>query len=305
MTKLHPASYLQLRLFNDYANIEHKVKKEPVKHELYASIAIPFHGGCDLLAKTIASLTQQTYSIDQFEVIIAADANHADAKLIVDQYKGLLDIKLVTLSNNGFGPASSRNAGIEAAKGDVIVSLDSDMICPRRYLESHMGWFHKSAKIATIGLRKFVQASTIRPEDVIANFHLISSLPPICSISNTVVGSRSDKRIPELKRLRSHPFPSNCFHGGNVAYWRDDAINIGLWDEDFNGNYGYEDIEFGQRLFENGTKLAFEDGATTYHQENNFVSPYERRKGMTTNRIKLYERYPALARFREDIVGSL
>ncbi len=294
-----------MRLLNDYVDIEHKVKKEPVKHELFASIAIPFHEGYDLLSRTIASLTQQTYSKDRFEVIIAADANHADAKLIVDHYKGELDIKLVTLSNNGFGPASSRNAGITVAKGDVIVSLDSDMICPRRFLESHMGWFHKSAKIATIGLRKFVDASTIQPEEIVRNFNLISSLPAICSISNTLVGSRRDKRIPELKQLRSHPFPSNCFHGGNVAYWRDDAIDIGLWDEGFNGNYGYEDIEFGQRLFENGTRLVFENGATTYHQENNFVSPHERQKGLSINRIKLYERYPALARFRKDIVGSL
>jgi glycosyltransferase involved in cell wall biosynthesis len=293
-----------LRLFNDYADIEHKVKKEPVKQELFASIAIPFHEGCDLLARTIASLTQQTYPKDRFEVIIAADANHTDAKLIADHYKEELDIKLVTLSNNGFGPASSRNAGIEVAKGDVIVSLDSDMICPSRYLESHMDWFHKSPRIATIGLRKFVETSTIQPEDIVRNFHLISSLPAICSISNTLVGSRRDKRIPELKQLRSHPFPSNCFHGGNVAYWRDDAINIGLWDEGFNGNYGYEDIEFGQRLFENGTKLVFEIGATTYHQENNFVSPYERQKGLSINRIKLYERYPALARFRKDILGA-
>jgi GT2 family glycosyltransferase len=119
-----------------------------------------------------------------------------------------------------------------------------------------------------------------------------------------VVGSRRDKRIPELTQLRSHPFPSNCFHGGNVAYWRDDALDIGLWDEGFNGNYGYEDIEFGQRLFENGTKLVFENGATAYHQENNFVSPYERQKGLSINRIKLYERYPALARFRKDILWA-
>jgi chondroitin synthase len=291
-----------LTLYNDYADIEHKVKKEPVKHELFASIAIPFHEGYDLLARTIASLTQQTYSKDRFEVIIAADANHADAKLVAKKYKGELNIKLITLSNNnGFGPSSSRNSGIDVAKGDVIVSLDSDMICPRSFLESHMRWFHKSAKIATIGLRKFVDARTIQPEDVVDNFHLISSLPAIRSISNTVVGSRSDKRIVELAQLRSHPFPSNCFHGGNVAYWRDDALDIGLWDEGFNGNYGYEDIEFGQRLFQNGTKLVFENGATAYHQENNFVSTYQRQQGLSINRIKLYERYPALARFRRDI----
>ena len=47
-----------MRLFNDYADIEHKVRKEPVKHELFASIAIPFHEGYDLLARTTASLTQ-------------------------------------------------------------------------------------------------------------------------------------------------------------------------------------------------------------------------------------------------------
>ena len=293
-----------MTLYNDL-DIEHNVNKEKGKHELSASVIIPFHEGYDILARTIASLTQQTYSKDRFEVIIVADANHVDAKLIAEWCKGEIDIKLVTISNNGFGPASSRNAGIAVAKGDVIVSLDSDIICPPSLLASHMGWFHKSAKIATIGLRKFVEASRIQPKDILRDFHLISSLPEIYSISNTVVGSRKDKRIPELKQLRIHPFPSNCFHGGNVAYWRDDALNVGLWDEDFNGNYGYEDIEFGQRLFENGTKLVFENDATVYHQENNFLSSYERQKGLSINRIKLYERYPALARFRKDILGLM
>jgi glycosyltransferase involved in cell wall biosynthesis len=292
-----------LRLHNDYADIEHKLKNERPKHELYATVAIPFHEGYDILARTITSLTQQTYSKDRFEVIIVADANHADAKSIAEQYKNEIEIKLLATSNNGFGAASSRNAGIGVAKGDVIVSLDCDMICPPAFLESHMGWFHKSTKIATIGLRKFVEASRIQPEHIVRDFRLISSLPEIRSISNTEIGSRRDKRIPELKRLSTHPFPSNCFHGGNVAYWRDDALNVGLWDEDFNGNYGYEDIEFGQRLFENGTKLVFENGATAYHQESDFVSSYEREKGLLINRLKLYDRYPALAGYRKDILG--
>lgn len=291
-------------LSNDYSDLQYRVKKERARHELSASVAIPFHEGYDILARTIASLTQQTYPKDRFEVIIIADANHSDARSIAEQYKKYIDIKLVTLSNDdGFGPASCRNAGIHAASGDVIVSLDSDMICPHSFLESHMIWFHKSAKVATIGLRKFVEASRIPPENIAQNFHLISSLPEICSVSNTVLGCRRDKRIPEVRQLTIHPFPSNCFHGGNVAYWRDDALDIGLWDEDFNGNYGYEDIEFGQRLFEKGTQLAFESAATTYHQESNFVSSYERQKGLPINRKKLYERYPALARFRKDILG--
>jgi hypothetical protein len=132
---------------------------------------------------------------------------------------------------------------------------------------------------------------------------LISSLPDIHSISNNLIGSRKDKRIPELKELKIHQFPSNCFHGGNVAYWREDALDVGLWDETFNGSYGYEDIDFGQRLFEKDTKLVFEGYVTTYHQESNFVSRNERLNGLSMNRTKLYERYPALERFRRDILG--
>jgi glycosyltransferase involved in cell wall biosynthesis len=294
-----------LGLYNEYADIEHKVKKEKIKQELFASVVIPFNKGHDILERTITSLTKQTYSRDRFEVIIVADDNHLDAKLISEQFKRELKIKIVTISNYGFGAASSRNTGIHAAKGDVIVSLDSDMICPSTFLESHMVWFHKSAKIATIGIRKFVNVTGIQPNDVIRDFHLISSLPEIQSISNTVVGSRKDKRISELKLLMIHPFPSNCFHGGNVAYWRDDAYDVGLWDEDFNGNYGYEDIDFGQRLFENHTKLIFENLAIAYHQESNFISPYKRHNGLSINRVKLYERYPGLARFRRVALGSM
>lgn len=292
-------------LYNDYTDIEHKVRKEAVKHELVASIVIPFNNGYDILARTIASLTKQTYSRDKFEVIIVADDNYVDARLIAEQFRGELNIKLVTISNYGFGVASSRNAGIHIAKGDVIVSLDSDMICPSTFLKSHMVWFHKSAKIATIGIRKFVKVMGIQPKDMTRNFRLISSLPEIHSVSNTMVGSRKDKRIPELKQLKIHPFPGNCFHGGNVAYWRDDALDVGLWDEDFNGNYGYEDVDFGQRLFENRTRLIFENNVTTYHQESNFISPYERHKGLSLNRMKLYDRYPGLARFRRGTLGTM
>jgi GT2 family glycosyltransferase len=100
-----------LGLFNDYTDIEHKVKTEPCKHELSLSVVIPFHTGRDILAKTVTSLTHQTYQKDRIEVIIAADANHADAKFITKQYEREIDIKLVTLSNNGWGPQALEMLG--------------------------------------------------------------------------------------------------------------------------------------------------------------------------------------------------
>ncbi len=185
----------------------------------------------------------------------------------------------------------------------TLFSVDCDMICSPTFLEPHMDWFHKTAKISGIRLRKFVRTDGVRTEDIISDFQVLTSLPEICSISNTMIGSCRDKRILELEHLSHHQFPGNCFHGGNVAYWRDDAIDVGLRDEDFNGNYGYEDIEFGQRLFENGTMLVFENGATAYHQESNFISYNERQQGLSINRLKLYERFPALGRFQREVLA--
>ena len=79
------------------------MKTEPRGHELSLSVVIPFHAGRDILAKTVTSLTQQTYPKDRIEVIIAVDANHTDAKFITEQYEREIDIKLVTLSGNGWG----------------------------------------------------------------------------------------------------------------------------------------------------------------------------------------------------------
>jgi glycosyltransferase involved in cell wall biosynthesis len=109
-----------LGLYNDYIDIEHKVKKETIKHELFASIVIPFNKGHDILERTIISLTKQTYSRDRFEVIIVADDSHVDAKLINEQFKRELDIKLIAISNYCFGAASSRNTGIHVAKGILL-----------------------------------------------------------------------------------------------------------------------------------------------------------------------------------------
>jgi glycosyltransferase involved in cell wall biosynthesis len=173
---------------------------------------------------------------------------------------------LVTIFNANWGPASSRNAGIQVAKSDVIVSLDCDMICPPTFLESHMDWFHKTAKISVIGLRKFVKADGIRKEDIIRDFQVVTSLPEICSISNIMIGSRRDKRILELEHLSHNPFPGNCFHGSNMAYWRDDAIDVGCGMKILTAIMAME-MEFDQRLFENGARLVFENGATAYDRE--------------------------------------
>jgi len=108
-----------------------------------------------------------------------------------------------------------------------------------------------------------------------------------------------DRRLQEVRLLPHHPFPCNLCHGCNLAFPRQLAIDVGLFDEAFNGHSNYEDIEFAHRMQTAGAEIVYVPEATVYHQENDIVDYHTRRRGMTVNLSKLYDRVPGLQDFRE------
>ncbi|CAG0941769.1 Chondroitin synthase [Candidatus Brocadiaceae bacterium] len=197
-----------------------------------------------------------------------------------------------------------RNHAIQAARHEVIVSIDCDIICPPRTIEEHLRWFHISEHVASIGARRFVDTSALLTQDILENINSALYLPTIRSISNTNTTSLTDKRLHEFAFIKQHPFPCNCFHGANVAYSRGDALAVGLWDETFNGNPNYEDIEFGQRLWQSGIFLVYTSGATVLHQENRVVSLQQKQFGGAINRQLLFSKIPGLQEFRARLAAG-
>jgi chondroitin synthase len=287
---------------NDYSSIAMSLGAASTRQVLPVSVVIPFYRGLPMLERTLAGLCGQTYPRELMEVLIVEDGGEHSEE-VVEQYRSSLAIKLLRQRRAGFRAATCRNLGIRAASGDIIVSLDFDMILRPSAVAAHLRWFHAADGVATVGLRRFVDATDLDPDDIIRTFQVAEVLPDIVSVSNT---SRSahDKRLPELSSLRSHPFPENCFHGCNVAYRKTDALAAGLWNEAFNGAYGYEDIEFGYRLRKAGCFIVFEPDAVALHQENTEVTSEDRRRGLEVNRRKLYARVPGLREFREGRGGG-
>jgi GT2 family glycosyltransferase len=200
----------------------------------------------------------------------------------------------------GYRPASSRNIGIQQARGDVILSLDFDMICHLRTVEEHLKTLHRKRRVATIGHRKFIDASSLSPSDILKNPGSLRRLPRVRSASNTG-GGYYDKRLPEFALFRKHKYPFNCFHGCNVAYFRDDALDAGNWDTGFDGAYGYEDVEFGLRLWKNDVELVYNELAYGYHQENQVVSQHKKTQERHYNLEKLYGIIPKLRDYRRKL----
>ncbi len=76
------------------------------------------------LRKCLDSIVNQTFK--NFEVIIVDDCSDESSQDIVDQYQLIaVPIRYIFLKKS-YGPGGARNRGLEIAKGDYILFIDSD-----------------------------------------------------------------------------------------------------------------------------------------------------------------------------------
>jgi glycosyltransferase involved in cell wall biosynthesis len=68
-----------------------------------------------------------------YEIVIVEDGSTITSKAIVDKYIDKLDISYYFKSNSG--PGDSRNFGMQHAKGNYFIILDSDCLLPSHYLQ--------------------------------------------------------------------------------------------------------------------------------------------------------------------------
>ena len=97
------------------------------------SIIMPVYNVEDFVAEAIDSVISQTYK--NIELIIVNDGSQDNSLKICEEYEKEYDNICVYSKENG-GLSSARNMGIEKAKGDYLVFLDSDDIISCDMVES-------------------------------------------------------------------------------------------------------------------------------------------------------------------------
>ena len=91
------------------------------------SIIIPVYNVEKYIKKCLDSVFNQTYK--DFEVIVVNDGTKDNSMDIVKEY----DVKIINQRNGGL--SSARNKGVEKAKGEYIIFLDSDDYWENELLE--------------------------------------------------------------------------------------------------------------------------------------------------------------------------
>lgn len=87
------------------------------------SIIIPVYNTEKYLKRCIESVLQQAYT--EWELILVDDGSTDRSGIICDRYCGM-DSRIKVLHNKNQGPAASRADGIRAAKGSLVMFVDSD-----------------------------------------------------------------------------------------------------------------------------------------------------------------------------------
>ena len=134
------------------------------------------------------------------------------------------------------GPAQGRNRGVEAARGDVIVFIDSDLVVGPHFLLSHV---------------RSLEQDWRRSGDRL-------------SFTYGAVINTADFHNPTAERHKLRDLSWAYFATGNVAIERALLERAGLFDTAFH-LYGWEDLELGERLRALAVRLVRCPAAVGYH----------------------------------------
>lgn len=108
------------------------------------SIVIPTRDRPGALDICLGALAEQTLPRDQFEVIVVDDGGVVELGDIVDRHRGPLRILLNRRAHAG--PAAARNAGAEAARGEVLAFTDDDCLPEADWLATITAAVERSAE---------------------------------------------------------------------------------------------------------------------------------------------------------------
>ncbi len=216
-----------------------------VKHHLYGtpllvSVIIPAYNRQDHLRFCLEALFKQNLSPDSYEVIVVDDGSSDATAAVAERFP----TKTIRTSNRG--PGAARNVGIEAAKGDILIFLDADILVENDYLDQICQRFRLSNSLLLLGARRH--------------------LPP--GHTNAESGGYNlDSREKLLRRYSFCLSHLNC--PWSLAYTCNFSITkhfLGSirFDESFVG-WGLEDIDFAYRLHQQGAHFIFSKIICGYH----------------------------------------
>lgn len=211
-------------------------------YSLY-SIIIPSFNRVDEINDLLKSINGLDFPIERFEIIIADDGSTDQTQSLVESARQKSDYTLRYYSQQNQGPGAARNLGMEHAKGDFFIFIDSDVTLP-------VSW-----------LQNIDVALTIEKADAFGGPDTyLDDFPPLLKAINysmtsfITTGGMRGKKGKKLAKF----FPRSFNMGLSRELWQ----KIGGFGSLRHG----QDIEFSNRIIRSGAQVIYVDEAPVYHK---------------------------------------
>lgn len=202
------------------------------------SIVVPSRAGAARLPVLVSSLRAQT---DQdVEMVVVLDGDIDGSEAVVRRLGADAPVRSIVFPENR-GRAAALNAGFFGASGDVLVRADDDLELESDFVEHHVR-LHAEGPRGVIAMCK-----DVFPDTPYARAY----------------GIEADEDIRSAA-FATPPDRTWQWWSGNVSTTADDFHRVGGYDEDFRA-YGWEDIEWGYRLYLLEREILIAPGFTTLH----------------------------------------
>lgn len=217
-----------------------------------ASVVIPSWNGRHLLERNLSSVVEALADDAENEIIVVDNgSSDGTAEFLRREFPG---VRVIEPGRN-LGFAGGANAGVRAARNDVIVLLNNDMRVAKDFLAPLLEGF-RDERVFAVSCQIFFSDPSRRREET-------GLTEGWWEHGSLRVRHRVDEAVRE-------PFP--CFYGGggSCAFDRAKFLELAGFDELYAPFY-LEDADLGYRAWKRGWKVLYEPRSVVWHEHRGTI----------------------------------
>ncbi|MDX2089331.1 MAG: glycosyltransferase [Kofleriaceae bacterium] len=258
---------------------EPKMVTAPVERARTASVIIPVRNRPGVL-DVLDALARQRSHEQLLEVIVVDLESTDDTRVVAASRRYPFELRWETRPFTApFNRSRTRNWGIEAARGDVALFLDADVLAGPDLVREHLRAYSGEGWHATIG---YVYGASMtdpwsRTPEALRPPPAAELVERVQALAADVPAWRDqrDSALAAWRGLERCPFPWNFWWTNNASCSLAALRDVGGFDETMGDRWGFEDIELGYRLARRGVTMSAVPTAWAAHYPHEVASTLE------------------------------
>lgn len=235
------------------------------------AVVMPYYHNEKTLTASLQSLCDQHGARAQ-EIIVVDDGDQSSAQVLVDSRPWTVPVTV--LRSHRAGQSAATNAGIRAARADIILLTCADIIAGPTLLQEHLLGHTEGGDVAVLGHISY--APWLQMSPIMTYLQLPGVQFDFAHITD------------------AHNVSGSLLYAPNASVRRSHLSDVGLFDAEL--TYGFQDCDLGLKLARLGVRFLYRKEAWVWHDHPNSPTAFaKRQRSVYALWATMAQRYPEAA----------